>query len=215
MKIFAATALILGACAATPAFAAAGLSFIIDGDTFDQPFSITNTSTTGESVLGFGFNLGNSGFVFDTVDGGVPGNGTAGVAFQPNGTTGTDTGLVGPVVVPDGATFFQIAFTNFGAGKTFSWDIDIDPASPSASPTVFGNSLIGTTAFVDFSNGQRAIGVLAAVAGNPDAAAFSVTSFVPTPVVPEPTTWAMMLVGFGMIGATARYRRRSSMVRYA
>lgn len=27
--------------------------------------------------------------------------------------------------------------------------------------------------------------------------------------VPEPATWTMMLVGFGMIGATARYRRRS------
>lgn len=28
--------------------------------------------------------------------------------------------------------------------------------------------------------------------------------------VPEPATWAMMLIGFGMIGATSRYRRRSS-----
>jgi hypothetical protein len=27
--------------------------------------------------------------------------------------------------------------------------------------------------------------------------------------VPEPATWAMMLLGFGMIGATARFRRRS------
>ncbi|RZM13176.1 MAG: PEP-CTERM sorting domain-containing protein, partial [Sphingomonas sp.] len=28
--------------------------------------------------------------------------------------------------------------------------------------------------------------------------------------VPEPTTWAMMLVGFGMMGASMRYRRRST-----
>ncbi len=28
--------------------------------------------------------------------------------------------------------------------------------------------------------------------------------------VPEPATWAMMLVGFAMVGATARYRRRST-----
>jgi hypothetical protein len=28
--------------------------------------------------------------------------------------------------------------------------------------------------------------------------------------VPEPATWAMMLVGFGMVGASARYRRRST-----
>lgn len=33
--------------------------------------------------------------------------------------------------------------------------------------------------------------------------------------VPEPATWAMMLIGFGMIGATARYRRRSSTATYA
>ncbi len=33
--------------------------------------------------------------------------------------------------------------------------------------------------------------------------------------VPEPTTWAMMLVGFGMVGAASRYRRRSANVRFA
>jgi hypothetical protein len=27
--------------------------------------------------------------------------------------------------------------------------------------------------------------------------------------VPEPATWAMMLIGFGMIGGVARYRRRT------
>ncbi len=36
-----------------------------------------------------------------------------------------------------------------------------------------------------------------------------------TAAVPEPATWAMMLVGFGMIGATARYRRRKSNVAFA
>ncbi|WP_235535156.1 PEPxxWA-CTERM sorting domain-containing protein [Sphingomonas sp. Leaf339] len=35
------------------------------------------------------------------------------------------------------------------------------------------------------------------------------------PVVPEPATWLMMLVGFGLIGATARYRRKGVQVRYA
>jgi len=36
----------------------------------------------------------------------------------------------------------------------------------------------------------------------------------PVPVVPEPATWAMMLVGFGMIGGAARYRRRSTALRF-
>jgi hypothetical protein len=33
--------------------------------------------------------------------------------------------------------------------------------------------------------------------------------------VPEPATWAMMLVGFGMVGGAARYRRRGTKVAYA
>lgn len=32
----------------------------------------------------------------------------------------------------------------------------------------------------------------------------------PTGAVPEPATWAMMLVGFGMVAGAARYRRRST-----
>jgi hypothetical protein len=38
---------------------------------------------------------------------------------------------------------------------------------------------------------------------------------LPVAAVPEPATWAMMLVGFGMVGATARYRRRGAKVTYA
>lgn len=33
--------------------------------------------------------------------------------------------------------------------------------------------------------------------------------------VPEPSTWAMMFLGFGMIGTAARYRRRSKTVSYS
>ncbi|MBD8549019.1 PEPxxWA-CTERM sorting domain-containing protein [Sphingomonas sp. CFBP 8760] len=34
-------------------------------------------------------------------------------------------------------------------------------------------------------------------------------------VVPEPATWAMMIVGFGMLGAATRYRRRPTTTGYA
>lgn len=33
--------------------------------------------------------------------------------------------------------------------------------------------------------------------------------------IPEPATWAMMLVGFSMVGATARYRRRKASLSFA
>lgn len=34
----------------------------------------------------------------------------------------------------------------------------------------------------------------------------------PIPAIPEPATWAMMMVGFGLTGGFLRYRRRSSKV---
>ncbi|MDP1025755.1 FxDxF family PEP-CTERM protein [Sphingomonas sp. KR1UV-12] len=37
----------------------------------------------------------------------------------------------------------------------------------------------------------------------------------PVAAVPEPATWAMMLLGFGMVAGVARYRRRSANVTYA
>ncbi|MBD8549002.1 FxDxF family PEP-CTERM protein [Sphingomonas sp. CFBP 8760] len=40
-------------------------------------------------------------------------------------------------------------------------------------------------------------------------------TFSTVAAVPEAATWAMMLVGFGMIGAATRYRRRATNVRYA
>jgi hypothetical protein len=37
----------------------------------------------------------------------------------------------------------------------------------------------------------------------------------PVAAVPEPATWAMMLVGFGMVGAATRYRRKRITAAYA
>ena len=44
--------------------------------------------------------------------------------------------------------------------------------------------------------------------------AFEVANFSVT-AVPEPATWGMMLVGFGMVAGATRYRRRSTKVVYA
>lgn len=47
---------------------------------------------------------------------------------------------------------------------------------------------------------------------------FSGISFTPATTaaaIPEPATWAMMLVGFGLVGAATRYRRKGVKVRYA
>ena len=199
----------LSVISAVPAQADGNLYFLIDGDTFTSPFSITNNSTAGESVLGFGFNLAGTGFVFDPVDGGPPGNGSLGTPFTPQGGTGITTGLVEPVLVADGASFFSMNFTNFGVGELFSWLLDIDPVDTAASATVFGNNLIGSSIYVDFSNGLRGTGLLEAVAGNDDAAQLVIRTFTPTPGVPEPATWATMILGFAAAGAALRRRRHA------
>lgn len=44
---------------------------------------------------------------------------------------------------------------------------------------------------------------------------FALTQVPDAPAVPEPATWAMMLMGFGMIGFAARNRRAKVRVTYA
>lgn len=200
---------------AAPAHADGNLFFLIDGDTFTQPFSITNNSTAGERVLGFGFDLAGTGVVFDPEDLGPPGNNTAGTPFTPQGGSDVTTGLVNPVNVVDGSTFFQMAFTDFQVGETFSWLLDVDPSDPNASPTIFGNQLIGATVWVDFSNGLRGTGLIEAVPGNGDAGQLFIRTFTPSPGVPEPAAWAMMLGGFGLVGASMRRRRHNIAITYA
>ena len=198
------TAVVMLACV-TSASATPILSFLIDGNTFTQPFSITNSSDAGELVTRFQLDISPPSMVFDTAAGGPPGNGTAGVPFTPVGGTDGITGLVGPVVVADGTSLLDISFTDFDPTETFSWDIDVDGASGSPI-TVNGDDLIGSLATVDFSNGQRLFGSLVAVPGNSDASTFTVTG-VGTIAVPEPNTLALLV--FGIAGMWYGQRRKS------
>ncbi len=180
------------------------LSFVIDGDTFFDPFSMTNTSDGGETVTGFRLDIAPAGLIYDTVNGGpgIPN----GVAFAPAGGTDVTTGLLlTPVVVPDGATLLSLSFGGFDPGETFRWNIDVDPAG-GGDPSIYGNEMIGALAYVDFSDGQTLEGILAAVPGNPNASQFTVTGIVPTDPVPEPGT--LLLLGSGLVGFAARRRRR-------
>lgn len=200
MKKFA-IALAAGAAAiATPAQADGGLTFVIDGDTFSNPYTITNTSTAGETVVGFGIQL-IAPFGFDTVNGGFGIDQS--VAFAPLGGTDVITGYTGPASFADGVNAINFTFNNFGVGESFIWDIDVD--RPNVA-TVFGNELIGSTGYADFSNGLRGNGVFEAF-GN-TGAQFVIKTFTPRPNVPEPATWAMLVLGFGVLGTALRRTRR-------
>ncbi len=210
MKTLAGASILSALAIAAPAHADGGLTFLIDGDTFNLPFSITNTSTAGEKVTGFGISL-IAPFGFDTVNGGFGVDNST--AFAPQAGSAAATGYTGPAAFSDGSTSIAFTFNDFGVGKSFVWLIDVD--QPNVA-TVLGNQLIGSTGYADFSNGLRGLGVFEAVAGNSDAAQFVIRTFTPTPNgVPEPAAWAMMLGGFGLVGSAMRRRRTHVAVTYA
>lgn len=200
-KLFAAAAIAGAACSAQ---ATPEVYFLIDGDTFTQPFSVSNQSSAAERITRFQLDLSPVNMVFDTVDLGPPNNSTAGVPFTPVGGSDLITGLV-PTVVADGAQLLDLFFNDFNAGESFLWDIDVDGAS-GAPISVFGNDLIGMTAIVDFSDGSRLTGVFQAVAGNADASQLTITGRGTTPTIPEPGTLALGGLALLALGATRKRR---------
>ena len=198
--LFAASTITL---ASSAAMATPALFFLINGDTFTQPFSITNQSNANEFVTRFQLNIAPSGMVFDTVTGGPPNNGTIGVPFTPRGNSAITTGLVPTFGPADGSPLLDISFTDFNSGEVFQWDIDVDGASGQPI-TVTGDLLIGSLATIDFSNGERLFGVLSAVAGNPVASQFVVTGRGITPTLPEPGSLA--LAGLALLAAGVAHR---------
>jgi PPE-repeat protein len=186
----------------TTAQAVPSFSFIIDDDTFSNPFSFTNTSDSGENLIRFFIDLTGTGTVFDVVNGGVP-NTSNGVPFTPSGGTDVTTGLTGNTVV-DGGSTLDLTFNDFAPGESFVFDVDVDFTVGPA--TVIGNELIGATAFADFSDGQRVSGVFQAIRGNADASGFTATGITLTPPIPLPAPAFLLLGGLGLLAAARRRR---------
>jgi probable HAF family extracellular repeat protein len=64
----------------------------------------------------------------------------------------------------------------------------------------------------------RGINAAGQIVGQGTNAAGVTHAFLLTPIaaaVPEPATWGLMLVGFGLVGGAMRTRRRSTTVTYA
>ena len=120
---------------------------------------------------------------------------------------------------PDGAGLFIAANNPTLADGT-----------PSGSTTTFGRSPSGSVLTVEFGangltgtensatyifrtnatafNNQGTFGII-------DGSTLQGLTFQPTAAVPEPATWGLMVVGFGMIGAAARNRKTKTTIKYA
>jgi hypothetical protein len=130
----------------------------------------------------------------------------------------------GNVVVKDGKTVFthdNDAFIGWG-NNTGAWDSNLklqnynwDQVSGGLMGSGNTNSDGTAVQKISLTNAMVNTWMIGASMNGPDSLhdAFKLAQVTVT-AVPEPTTWAMMLVGFGMVGAAARYRRRKSTVQF-
>ncbi len=146
----------------------------------------------------------------------VVGYDTADLAFMPNGRTEGDT--IAPVMLlaDRSASFLQLSFDR--PLRTFGFEIGTEVGDFQTYTVRFfnGPTLLGTIS--EYFEGDREIRLFAASAG-PGQVITHVTTqtdwgplmgrlryqLAPTGgVVPEPASWAMLILGFGLVGASLR-----------
>lgn len=145
---------------------------------------------------------------------------------QPDATQGAFYGVGGFVNGVNSYATFMGNGTSFSSISVFIGTIDnynlvtlLDTAGNMLATyngeQIFGNSTTfpgsqNLRATFTGTNGQTFGGIKFSSNTGQSSFEFDNLAFTVAAAVPEPATWAMMLVGFGMIGATARYRRRST-----
>jgi PEP-CTERM motif len=170
---------------------------------FATPAAAQNIVTNGGFETGdfSGFTqFGNTGFA--GVEAGSASEGARSAFFGPIGSTGGIS---------------QTLATIAGQSYQISFDLQNDGGTPTSFEALFGSnqlfSLTNSAAFgyTTFSTTSTAVGASTALSFSfrQDPAFFSLDNISVTAVsgaVPEPATWAMMLLGFGMVGASMRRR---------
>ena len=145
--------------------------------------------------------------------------GSTGVFSSPFVASGAFAAYFGPVGSTGGIT--QTLSTNAGQSYLISFDLrNFDGQTPNFYNVLFGGvSLFSATDsaafnYTNFSTTATAVGASTELAFNfrhdPNYFLFdNVSVTAVTGAVPEPATWAMMLMGFGAMGVLLRRRRRT------
>jgi len=130
----------------------ADVLFRATGDTFVQPFQLTNNGRNGELLTQFQLDLTSLGLVFDT--------GADGKPFTI--VNGGGSPIVAAENLSSNNQILTVDFTGFTIGETFEFEIDIDraanPITDSPIPTpIFGNDLIGAGVNFEFNDGAKVV----------------------------------------------------------
>ncbi|HEX4179244.1 MAG TPA: PEPxxWA-CTERM sorting domain-containing protein [Caulobacteraceae bacterium] len=203
-----ATAALAMVAASTPALAASAISA-------GQWYAFMFGTQVPSAISGPAFNTG--------TDGPLPGGGTEDSINAPTGSSWSITLARSSYVtftdLETSGDQFQVFVNGVGATPTTN---TLSPAgqagltggltsTPNASAALIGEDIGGALANSDFSSGTfllpQGTDIISAnylgVIGNGDGA-----FFVGGSAVPEPATWAIMLIGFGGIGASMRTTRQ-------
>ena len=143
----------------------ADVLFRAEGDTFVQPFRLTNRAVRGELLQTFVFDLSDIGLAFDA-------DATTGKPFTPLNGSGAATGVSTAVLSNNNQTL-TVTFTDFNPGETLEFVLDIDLADGTPA-SIFGNNLIGADVAFLFLGNKNVSGQMAG-----DPVASSAAQFLP------------------------------------
>jgi hypothetical protein len=210
---------VAGAVAAAPAMAAPVINYNLtitganSGSSADTPtFLLTNTSTYTGAANGsdaMGAYLTSLQLSF---------SGSSFIDRLTNFTTPTPPAQTLPALTynvsyPDGASNatgtpgFLINFGGFNAGEAFQFAADFD--LPGGANANYRSVLAGSTLTAKFANGTTQSLTLNGFNATSNSYSFSGSDAV-SGAVPEPATWAMMILGMGAVGFAMRRRQKGN-----
>lgn len=206
VKILKALALALLAWSTAPAQAAI-VNFAYSGVDRTPPVIVTGAGQLITSIDGVG------SFSFRPAGGGdfTPQSGTFGLADL--ATFSLDTGSIFTFSQVNPSGFPASAFYSYGLSDLTSFSATFADGILTAlsfdTPALFPVSTTGGTAQTFPAQRFRVTGVGIDGAQTLNAAGDILSSGqIEIAAVPEPATWALMIIGFGMVGASLRSRRR-------
>lgn len=204
-KILLGAALGLTALVSTPASAAVVFTFTPGGASPSAGFTVINTFANAAGITGSGFQIL------------VPpanGNGAPPANSNPSGTSYLSVLGGGSATISLGSvSAFQFDWGSIDSYNTLSiastgGPAIIIPGSNFTNPANGNQISPGTNGLftVTGTAGEMFTGITLTSSAN----SFEIDNLAVKSAVPEPTTWMMMILGFGIVGYSLRSRRRFS-----